>query len=262
MQDRYSGDIGDFGKFGLLRTLQRSLSLPLGVVWYRYPNERHNEDGKYTEYLNSAASPYRSCDPDLWLSLQTLVKANQRSVASIQASGILGEKTRYFDRLTSDYCDHSGNSTAAKTARAVYREQWLGAALQQMKAAKLIFLDPDNGLEVSSCAKTHHRKAGKFAFYSEVRQFFEDADVVVVYHHLNRHKNHGTHRNQLETRASELKDHVGCDSAVFGLRYPPFSARAFFVLCRSSLTKNVEVTLGDFLRSEWGKFWDTEFVRK
>src|SRR5829696_4979011 len=49
MQDRYVGDVGDFGKYGLLRTLGAGLSL--GVVWYLVPNESHNADGKHTSYL-------------------------------------------------------------------------------------------------------------------------------------------------------------------------------------------------------------------
>ena len=33
MQNRYTGDIGDFGKLGLLRVLQES-GLTIGVNWY------------------------------------------------------------------------------------------------------------------------------------------------------------------------------------------------------------------------------------
>jgi hypothetical protein len=33
MQDRYTGDIGDFGKCSLLRNLTRD-DLRLGVIWY------------------------------------------------------------------------------------------------------------------------------------------------------------------------------------------------------------------------------------
>ena len=38
MQDRYVGDIGDFGKYGLLRALC-GRDLYLGVVWYLIPDE-------------------------------------------------------------------------------------------------------------------------------------------------------------------------------------------------------------------------------
>lgn len=49
MQNRYTGDIGDFAKYGLLRALGEGNKL--GIVWYLYPDESHNEDGKHTAYL-------------------------------------------------------------------------------------------------------------------------------------------------------------------------------------------------------------------
>ena len=33
MQNRYAGDVGDFGKIGLLRQIKRS-ELDIGVNWY------------------------------------------------------------------------------------------------------------------------------------------------------------------------------------------------------------------------------------
>ncbi len=49
MQNRYTGDIGDFGKLGLLRALRAS-GLSIGVNWYLVPDEGHNNDGKHTKY--------------------------------------------------------------------------------------------------------------------------------------------------------------------------------------------------------------------
>ena len=49
MQDRYAGDIGDFGKFGLLRALSAA-GLSIGVNWYRTippESELARDDGKY-----------------------------------------------------------------------------------------------------------------------------------------------------------------------------------------------------------------------
>lgn len=59
MQNRYTGDIGDFGKMGLLRSLQET-GLSIGVNWYLVPNESHNEDGRYVQYLEDPA--FRGCD--------------------------------------------------------------------------------------------------------------------------------------------------------------------------------------------------------
>ena len=63
MQDRYVGDIGDYGKLGLLRSLAAA-GLLIGVNWYRTPDENHNEDGKFIQYLRtSGEGSYRSHDP-------------------------------------------------------------------------------------------------------------------------------------------------------------------------------------------------------
>ena len=56
MQNRYVGDIGDFGKYGLLRALCHGRRL--GVAWYLYPDEAHN--GGIVQYL---------CEPDEWRSV-------------------------------------------------------------------------------------------------------------------------------------------------------------------------------------------------
>lgn len=55
MQDRYTGDIGDYGKLGLLRCLAAS-GLRVGVNWYRTPDEDHNEDGKFIQCEQIRAS--------------------------------------------------------------------------------------------------------------------------------------------------------------------------------------------------------------
>ena len=55
MQDRYTGDIGDYVKCGLLRALAGGRNL--GVAWYLFPDEDHNSDGRHIDYLGQ---------PDLW----------------------------------------------------------------------------------------------------------------------------------------------------------------------------------------------------
>lgn len=52
MQNRYVGDIGDFGKLGLLRQLSKT-GLSVGVNWYLTPDETHNGDGRHIGYLES-----------------------------------------------------------------------------------------------------------------------------------------------------------------------------------------------------------------
>ena len=51
MQNRYSGDLGDFSKLGLLRHLSQT-GLSIGLNWYLVPDEDHNNDGMHTGYLS------------------------------------------------------------------------------------------------------------------------------------------------------------------------------------------------------------------
>jgi len=60
MQDRYAGDVGDFGKFALLRYLFSNANYKIGVIWYRFPDESHNNDGGQIDYVNK--SSFLDCD--------------------------------------------------------------------------------------------------------------------------------------------------------------------------------------------------------
>lgn len=78
MQNRYAGDIGDFGKLGLLRTLYAA-GFSVGVNWYLNPNltskELNNKDGKFVDY-----SQYKNCDEQLYSELKRIISCGQRKM--------------------------------------------------------------------------------------------------------------------------------------------------------------------------------------
>ena len=86
MQNRYTGDIGDFGKLGLLRVLQLA-GLKIGVNWYLTPDEKHNHDGCYVGYLKNESD--RICDETLWKELKHIVQDATRKVQALQNDRIL-----------------------------------------------------------------------------------------------------------------------------------------------------------------------------
>ena len=79
MQNRYTGDIGDFGKLGLLRQLSQT-GLSIGVNWYLTPDETHNGDGRHIGYLKNDA--FRICDEQLWSALGQIVDSGKRKVSA------------------------------------------------------------------------------------------------------------------------------------------------------------------------------------
>ena len=77
MQDNYIGDIGDYGKYGLLREICAE-AMSLSVNWYRVIPAKlgKQDDGKYISYL-SMPQIYRAYDPVLFDSLNNIVMQEQ-----------------------------------------------------------------------------------------------------------------------------------------------------------------------------------------
>ena len=219
MQDRYTGDVGDFGKYGLLRALTLpeitktgGPSLNLGVVWYRYPNESHNADGKHISYLDSdKRKKYRKCDPELYDCLSKIVKElKSRKISEIENSEILGPNTCFFSEdCTSD------------TRRS--RAEWYKRALVSMQGCDLVFLDPDNGLKNES----QDPVSGKHAYFCEVQDFVHLGGALVLYHYPNRS---AAHDQQIKHLARWLADKFRDDHHVAAFRYRGGTSRAFFII--------------------------------
>ena len=66
MQDRYAGDIGDYGKYGLLRWLccadEHGAAFRLGLLWYLFNGNEPDapNDGRHIQYLLNPR-PLKNC---------------------------------------------------------------------------------------------------------------------------------------------------------------------------------------------------------
>jgi hypothetical protein len=254
MQDRYAGDVGDFGKFSLLRYLFVKANTKLGVVWYLYPDELHNADGGHIDYLKKRN--FIECDKELFEMSSTVVNS-KRSVASLEKIGLLPSSTIYFSDRLDFHLKYPSQSDKDKEERQTKRKEWLSKAVERVSECNVVFLDPDNGLQISSCPKINQLKSGKFAYYSEITELAKDKVATVIYHHLNRHKKHGTHENQIRTSVTELRKSINPTGKIFALRFRPYSPRAYFILTTASEKNQIRESLLNYLRSSFGKFWDS-----
>lgn len=234
MQNRYTGDIGDFGKLGLLRALKNA-ELSIGVNWYLVPDENHNSDGRYVQYLET--EDLRCCDEDLWLELKHIVSTGQRAVASLEKESILRARV-YFAPL--DY------SNKSRSERTVLREKWHQEALRFLSGLDVVFVDPDNGLLVKSAKDT--LKENKYVRTEELADYYKQGSSVIYYQHKAR-------RADLFYTAQhrELVKEIGKgDASSFGLKFTKTSLRYYFFIVQPKHKDVISGTLQKMLSTEWG----------
>ena len=76
MKNQYVGDIGDFGKYSMLRAFIDA-GIKVGVNWYLTEDDGSN-DGKFTDYLNKGVMR-RYC-PEVFDALKSIAKNKDKSV--------------------------------------------------------------------------------------------------------------------------------------------------------------------------------------
>lgn len=258
MQNRYVGDVGDFGKYGLLRALcgttesQSGADFKLGVVWYLVPDESHNADGKHVRYLSPTPANlagFRACDPPLYDSLRRIIASGVRQVGAIQRQRVLPDGTVFYDRPLNF---RAGTSTLLpKQARCTLREEWLAGALTATAACDLVFVDPDNGLEVGVPA--FDRRGPKYVLYEELKPYVQRGQSVVVYHHTCRR---GNAKEQVAMRLRDLKATLRAETQPFALLYHRGSSRAFLVLPTVAHREALLARTRRFLSGPWARHFE------
>lgn len=230
MQNRYTGDIGDFGKLGLLRVLQAA-GLSVGVNWYLVPNENHNDDGKFTQYLK-----LRPCDPELYDKLKEIVDSDRRCVSALQASGLLNA-VYYADKLC-----FSGKT---KDERKSLRNSWHQKALKSFAGLDIVFVDPDNGMLVPSAAET--KKENKYVTPKELKEYYGQDSSIVYYQHKARKPDSdyaAAHRKLIGS--PELAGASG-----FGLKFTKTSLRYYFFIIQPKHKEVITKAVDQMMTSAW-----------
>lgn len=228
MQDRYTGDIGDYVKYGLLRALGEGSKL--GVAWYLYPDESHNEDGRHIDYLDRPGE-WTALDPGLFQGLGKLVADGDRAVRAVEGAGILPNAVFANEILHSPI--------TSWRVRADWRRAWFERAMARLSDCEIVFADPDNGLCADEKFRPATRKDWKRMPLEEARRLSADR-TAIIYHHNSRRP--GGHRREIE---HWLEQFPGATHALYWRRY---SNRTFFVLNASG---PVEQRLRDFTKL-WG----------
>lgn len=167
MKNQYFGDINDYRKYGLLRALRAASGLRLGVWWMLTPDDGR-EDGKFVIYLTQP-DRWRQFDPPLFELLAAALPAERR-VSVIANSDLLGDAV-FVDAVVPD-------GKPARTAS-------FAEVQEVLRPAELVFVDPDNGVEIPSCPMGHSGSS-KYVRSRELAELFGRGKSLLVYQHFRR----------------------------------------------------------------------------
>lgn len=254
MRSQFVGDVGDFGKYGLLRALCGARGtdceekLQLGVLWYlnsdddEPPDNRNADHGKLPDnpirYLHQP-DRFRLCDPLLFHTLFWIVKTNHRDVANIENSEIFPSNTVFVRDPVPGELE--------------LRKQWLDCALKKTRECDLVFFDPDVGLSTGTLGD--QRDSKKYAYYKqrqiddgidELGLFVDRGQSVVIWHQPARKK------GVINAVKAKLgKRFPACE--IDALTYHRVVFRAFFVISGRKHRQLLAERIARFLKSSWGQ---------
>ncbi|WP_320034196.1 hypothetical protein [Halarcobacter sp.] len=227
MQDRYAADIGDFGKFQLLRYLFLDSSFLISQLWFMYPDETHNSDGRYINYFEKV----KGFDKDLEDSFKYIIE-NRREVKALEDARLINNTSYFRDILEKD-CNLE------------YRKNWFLKAYEFSKNKQIILTDSDNGIatrcdrvkkdiEILSYNSLEKKsKSGKYIFLDEIEMLFDISETLIVYHHLNRCFSHD---EQIEILLQDFKNRF---KKVLAIKHKPYSPRVYFFLVKEEKHYNM-----------------------
>jgi hypothetical protein len=225
MENRYAGDVGDFSKFMLMKHVFGNFDWKMGIVWYAYPNENHNNDGRHLAYLRLPT--FRKADEKLINQLQTIAahpERLERGIELLENAEIIKDCIYYSENIMN-----------------TSRDDWFIKAKETVRECNIVFLDPDNGMEILT-----NRRTGKYVRYAEVKSLLESCECVVVYQHFHKGK---PHRQQLIELTKKFRDQVNPPGFIFAVRFRGYSPRAYFILCSKSAEPIIRKAISDFTKN-------------
>lgn len=232
MKNQYAGDVGDYTKLGILRGLENA-GFSIGLNWYLTPDEpEHSKtftDGKHTKFLEFDCD---TPDIDLYCALQKIGLSNNRTVARLERAKLF-ENTLFWNKIL------EGKS----------RDKWHLEALKKLGKRDVIFLDPDNGLEVKS-TNPYSKNGNKYTTYKEAADYYVQGATVIIYNHRDRKP-----ENEYLKRFSRFIDMEETKNAkMFYLRASRYSVRDYLFLVQEKHFSGLEKAIDNFLATEWCRY--------
>ena len=232
MKNKYVCDKHDYTKYGLLRTIIGASGIRLSVAWMLTPDDG-SYDGNHVAYLGKADAARH--DPVLHETLNALMASGRpRHVGMIQKSNLLLGATYFSDQVPDDVPG---------------RKAWSSRLVLESEQADMVFLDPDNGLEVKRPAYGN-KGSSKYVYRREVEMLWKSGKSLVIYQHRPRE----AWDKCIPRKAKELKE-AAQDSRITA--FVSGDVAFFLVLQPEHRRFREKITSG--VRENWSgwiKIWD------
>lgn len=232
MKNQYVGDIGDYGKYSLLRFLSLH-GIQIGINWYLTENDQ-SSDGRYTDYLRKDSE--RVFDPIVYDALQSIVNRYdryQRTVQMVQETGLIPGALFYNDNLPTDQ--------TSPFERAWKRRLWFSGSKVALRDVDLIFADPDNGTTYKMAPRT--KGSEKYVLPEEIAQYYYSGKDVVFYCHRGRR----TSEEWEKTKGQIIKQI--CDAELFVLTFHRGTQRSYIFVIHLENARRYDSLLEEFISS-------------
>ena len=229
MQDNYIGDIGDYGKYGLLREVCAA-AMSLSINWYKVVPTKvgKQDDGKYTSYLSMPQS-YREYDPAMFDSLHKIVmKEQNRKIERIEQESLF-PASFFSEPLRAD------------------RKTWHNQALSQTQNARVVFLDPDNGLETAKMYQIGGATK-KHVKWAELKDYYARGQNVILY----QHRPQMTTKGKCIDSVMHFQKNFLLADCVKLLEFPKYTNRFYFMFLHES-DKAIFESICCSMVQKWGK---------
>jgi len=242
MQNIYAGDIGDFGKFGLLRALAEKYII--GINWYDpgapafeqgKDGEKKNNDGKYRDF-----SKVRECDDDLAEALESI--KDDHSIKKLEELELI-DNAVYYGAEAGEQVPRDNDA----------RTEWHKKALAALKNCGIVFLDPDNGLLCKS-VKGGSAKSVKYTYYEEVAEYLtkkSKVKAVIIYNHRSRLSKDKYFGGIIDKLCQEAK---ADRKLIQTITFHRCTVRDYFIISMDDEThRSIKTILEEMINGKWGE---------
>lgn len=237
MKNQYVGDIGDYGKYSLLRFLARR-GIRIGVNWY-LTNDDGSSDGGLTKYLEKDIE--RGFDPTVYEEMKRIVDTHgsAKTVRMIPTAGLIPDAVFFDEEL--------GTDKMSPPERTRKRDRWFNASMAALSDSDLIFADPDNGITFTK--KAGRKGCEKYILPDEIAKYYYCAGKdVVFYCHKGRRSD-----DVWKQTIAQIKEHI-CDARLFVLTYHRGTQRSYIFVTYPEHADRYGTLLSEFVSSTpWGK---------